>query len=67
MISIEFHQAGKSSLIGSLFRIAEVEGNIIIDKKDTAQIPLEQLRSNIAIIPQDPGLLMIILCIQDLV
>lgn len=49
-------QAGKSSLIGSLFRIAEIEGEIIIDNIETSTISLEQLRSKISIIPQDPVL-----------
>ncbi|XP_070491925.1 probable multidrug resistance-associated protein lethal(2)03659 [Chironomus tepperi] len=48
--------AGKSSLIGSLFRIAEIEGEIIIDGIDTSALSLEQLRSKISIIPQDPVL-----------
>ncbi|CAG9809558.1 unnamed protein product [Chironomus riparius] len=48
--------AGKSSLIGSLFRIAEIEGEILIDDIDTRALSLEQLRSRIAIIPQDPVL-----------
>lgn len=51
-----FSKAGKSSLIGSLFRIAEIEGSITIDDIDTADISLEQLRSKISIIPQDPVL-----------
>lgn len=49
-------QAGKSSLIGSLFRIAEIEGEIIIDGIETSTLSLEQLRSKISIIPQDPVL-----------
>jgi ABC-type multidrug transport system fused ATPase/permease subunit len=49
-------QAGKSSLIGSLFRIAEIDGEIIIDGIDTSALSLEQLRSRISIIPQDPVL-----------
>lgn len=43
-------------MIGSLFRIAEIEGEIIIDDINTAEISLEQLRSQISIIPQDPVL-----------
>jgi ABC-type transport system involved in Fe-S cluster assembly fused permease/ATPase subunit len=47
-------QAGKSSLVGSLLRIAKTEGKIEIDAIDTSQIDLSQLRSKISIIPQDP-------------
>ena len=48
--------AGKSSLIGSLFRLACVEGQILIDDIDTANVRLDDLRKRIAIIPQDPVL-----------
>ncbi|XP_055306890.1 ATP-binding cassette subfamily C member 4-like isoform X2 [Sitodiplosis mosellana] len=48
--------AGKSSLIGSLFRLACIEGQIQIDGVDTANIQLSDLRKQIAIIPQDPVL-----------
>uniref|UniRef100_A0A182P629 Uncharacterized protein n=1 Tax=Anopheles epiroticus TaxID=199890 RepID=A0A182P629_9DIPT len=48
--------AGKSSLIGALFRLAQVEGEILLDGIDTADITLEQLRSKVSIIPQDPVL-----------
>lgn len=48
--------AGKSSLISALFRLANVEGKIKIDEMNTQDIPLETLRSNISIIPQDPVL-----------
>lgn len=44
--------SGKSSLIGSLFKIAELEGKILIDGVDTSEITLETLRSKISIIPQ---------------
>lgn len=46
--------AGKSSLISAIFRLANIEGEIIIDGIETSTIALDDLRSRIAIIPQDP-------------
>lgn len=48
--------AGKSSLISALFRLTDIEGSIVIDKVDSKDIPLNTLRSNISIIPQEPVL-----------
>ncbi|EDW33917.1 GL21974 [Drosophila persimilis] len=48
--------AGKSSLIGALFRLAHIEGGIYIDGIETGTISLEILRTRISIIPQDPVL-----------
>lgn len=39
-----------------MFRIAIIEGEVLIDGIDTAQIPLPKLRQKISIIPQDPVL-----------
>ncbi|XP_066250934.1 probable multidrug resistance-associated protein lethal(2)03659 [Euwallacea similis] len=46
--------AGKSSIIAALFRLADVEGKIIIDGICTRDIPLKTMRSKISIIPQEP-------------
>lgn len=46
--------AGKSSLVGALFRMAYVKGEIFIDGVDTSSIELQLLRSKISIIPQTP-------------
>ena len=44
--------AGKSSIIQSLFRMAELDGRILIDGLDTQRIALRELRRHISIIPQ---------------
>jgi ABC-type multidrug transport system fused ATPase/permease subunit len=47
--------SGKSTLLISLLRIVEAAGGkIIIDGIDVSQIGLEDLRTKIAIIPQEP-------------
>ncbi|KAK4687016.1 hypothetical protein P7C73_g3094, partial [Tremellales sp. Uapishka_1] len=47
--------AGKSSIMVSLFRMAELSsGSIKIDGVDISKIGLNDLRSGISIIPQDP-------------
>lgn len=46
--------AGKSSVIAALFRLTEPEGKILIDGIDSKQFALFDLRSNLAIIPQEP-------------
>ncbi|CAF1028411.1 unnamed protein product [Didymodactylos carnosus] len=44
--------AGKSSIIQALFRMADLEGKILIDGIDTKSISLNSLRNRISIIPQ---------------
>ncbi|XP_047107045.1 ATP-binding cassette sub-family C member 4-like [Schistocerca piceifrons] len=48
--------AGKSSLISALFRLAFLEGELMIDGLDTAKVGLRDLRARLSIIPQDPVL-----------
>ncbi|KAJ7204157.1 ABC protein [Mycena pura] len=48
--------AGKSSLTLCLLRIVEYSGQILIDDVDIGKIGLTDLRSNVAIIPQEPTL-----------
>ncbi|XP_064460620.1 ATP-binding cassette sub-family C member 5-like [Ornithodoros turicata] len=49
--------AGKSSILVSLMRLQELEsGHIYLDDVDIGTLRLKQLRSSVAVIPQDPVL-----------
>lgn len=49
--------SGKSSLVMGLFKMVPIsEGTIFVDGIDISQVPYEELRSRLAIIPQEPVL-----------
>jgi ABC-type multidrug transport system fused ATPase/permease subunit len=49
--------AGKSSIIATMFRLVELStGSICIDGVNIASVPLQDLRSRLSLIPQDPTL-----------
>ncbi|KAH7841721.1 hypothetical protein Vadar_033415 [Vaccinium darrowii] len=49
--------SGKTTLIGSLFRLVEPSGGkIVVDGRDISMLGLHDLRSRFGIIPQDPTL-----------
>jgi ABC-type multidrug transport system fused ATPase/permease subunit len=48
--------AGKSSLMEALFRLSPHTGRILLDGVDTNDLTLDQLRSSVSVIPQEPVL-----------
>ncbi|KAJ3632488.1 hypothetical protein MTP99_009493 [Tenebrio molitor] len=48
--------AGKSSIISTILRLRKFQGNISVDGVDITTLPLDNLRSNISVISQDPVL-----------
>jgi ATP-binding cassette subfamily C (CFTR/MRP) protein 4 len=48
--------AGKSSLITALFRLAKIDGSLLIDDVDINKVGLVDLRNKISIVPQEPML-----------
>ena len=48
--------SGKSTFVSALWRLVELEGSLQIDGVDVRALGLKELRSRLAIIPQDPVL-----------
>jgi len=46
--------SGKTSVISTLLRLYEYSGSIRIDGVDIKSVPLQHLRKQIAVVPQDP-------------
>lgn len=52
---VGYSGAGKSTFVNLILRFFAIEkGRILIDGQDIATVTLESLRSNVALIPQDP-------------
>ncbi len=51
--------SGKSTVFQSVYRFVDIEfGEILLDQVSIHQVPLDRLRKNLAVIPQDPALFM---------
>ncbi|MBC7742922.1 MAG: ATP-binding cassette domain-containing protein [Bdellovibrionaceae bacterium] len=51
--------SGKSTIFQSVYRFVDIErGEILLNHTPIHQVPLERLRRNLAVIPQDPTLFM---------
>lgn len=51
--------SGKSTIFQSVYRFVDIEkGEILLDGVPIHHVPLERLRRNLAVIPQDPALFM---------
>lgn len=54
---VGYSGSGKSTFVNLILRLYDVtKGQILIDGQDIAQVTQDSLRSNIAMIPQDPSL-----------
>lgn len=51
--------SGKSTIFQSVYRFVDIEqGQILFDQREIDTIPLQRLRQNLSVIPQDPTLFM---------
>ena len=57
---VGFSGSGKSTLVNLIMRFYDIQsGKILIDGQDISKVTQDSLRSQIALIPQDPILLLL--------